>query len=115
MGSGVIFRSGFPEENDSRLHFHRHTTDCSSLNEGFRHGLLAQVLGRLHSITLPRLADAKADRRTPARCGSQRLDQAAVDHEVCARDISRAIAGQEKHQIGDFVGTGESPCGEASL
>ena len=46
---------------------------------------------------------------------SQRLDQAAVDHEVRARDIPRAIAGQEEHQIGDFVGTGESPRYEASL
>jgi hypothetical protein len=56
--------------------------------------------------------------RRPALTGSawsQRLDQAAVDHEVRARDISRAITGQEEHQIGDFVGTGESSCYEASL
>ena len=46
---------------------------------------------------------------------SQRLDQAAVDYEVRARDIPRAITGQEEHQIGDFVGTGESSCYEASL
>ena len=46
---------------------------------------------------------------------SQRLDQAAVDHEVRARDIPRAIAGQEEHKIGDLVGTRESPRHEASL
>ena len=46
---------------------------------------------------------------------SQRFDQAAVDHKVRTGDIPRAFADQEEHQIGHFVGTGESPCCEATL
>ena len=46
---------------------------------------------------------------------SQRLDQAAVDHEVRARDVRRAIAGEKEHQIGDFVGARETARREAAL
>src|SRR4051794_19780202 len=53
--------------------------------------------------------------RSECSACSQRLDQPAIDHEVCARDVPRAVAGQEEHQIGDFLRAGEAPRREPSL
>ena len=42
------------------------------------------------------------------RAGLQGLKQAAVDDEVSAGDVQSMVAGQEEHQVGYLLGTGET-------
>lgn len=76
-----------------------------------RHIVLhAAAQGRARSRALV----PKDDRRTPARCGhSVLIRPPSITKSAPVIFPERSLA--RKHQIGDFVGTGESSCYEASL